>query len=658
MLRRRIAAVRSKWLTVEVAGGLGRVIIILALMLSIGMVVDWAVDLEPGFRTFLLLVYGVVTLTMVAIHVFGPITSQPSMDETALMIERGIPEYRSRLIASIQLARGTQQEGTSSALVKALVDQTESFTSKRDLSRVISMEMMGALLGLAVVMLIAIGGVVAVTPNGMTFLKRTVFLNTKYPYETELSINENIITVARGDSAEIIVNATGVTPDDGQLTIQFDSSDPETMDYPRTEHDEAKRTAVYYAKFDDIRQSFDFSVSVNQGDHRPLKGRVRVVPRPLIKSITANIQYPDYTGEPDSSVKVESSQIGKVLAGSTVRLRVTASKPIREAKLWLHRGDDDNATDVQPASTVTMVEGEEAQEFEIEFKAEFASVAQQSFHIQLLDSDKIVSMDDLHYSYLVEADAQPEMVLRSPRNDDEVVAQSISAIAGRVNDNYGLTELGLRYRVLTSVIAEPMEGRLELLRPYASQLDNEIEVLVDAVAKAENTGAAAALRSAREMTTSAANNGTEPSRLLGQAAGHLLRAASFLKTANDQARAVRAEEIADRAKLEGRQVELPVNVVFDLQKEIPELAKLGPAPTGQPHVVEYWLEGRDNNAVRAEEPARSKTRRLVIVPAGVKLAELRKRMNQLVDKVDKTAEEQKELRALFIELVKLLDQQN
>ena len=51
MLRRRIAAVRSKWLTVEVAGGLGRVIIILALMLSIGMVVDWAVDLEPGFRT-------------------------------------------------------------------------------------------------------------------------------------------------------------------------------------------------------------------------------------------------------------------------------------------------------------------------------------------------------------------------------------------------------------------------------------------------------------------------------------------------------------------------------------------------------------------------------------------------------------------------------
>ncbi len=106
-------------------------------------------DLEPGFRTFLLLVYGVVTLTMVAIHVFGPITSQPSMDETALMIERGIPEYRSRLIASIQLARGTQQEGTSSALVKALVDQTESFTSKRDLSRVISMEMMGALLGRA-----------------------------------------------------------------------------------------------------------------------------------------------------------------------------------------------------------------------------------------------------------------------------------------------------------------------------------------------------------------------------------------------------------------------------------------------------------------------------------------------------------------------------
>ena len=97
-----------------------------------------------------------------------------------------------------------------------------------------------------------------------------------------------------------------------------------------------------------------------------------------------------------------------------------------------------------------------------------------------------------------------------------------------------------------------------------------------------------------------------------------------------------------------RPVNIPLRVPFDFQEHLADLTKIPLPPSKEdPLVVEYWLEGRDNNSATDTKSGRSSRRTFEIVSIAEKQAALRKRMAQLMGKVDKTREDQEEAQRIF-----------
>src|SRR6266550_3006447 len=107
ILHAKITAVRRKHVVVATAVGVAGAIGAFALILAIGMLLDlWIPSGLPySARAALLSINLAAVVWIVLYATFGPILYGPDDDEIALMVEDAEPAFRTRLIASIQLAR-------------------------------------------------------------------------------------------------------------------------------------------------------------------------------------------------------------------------------------------------------------------------------------------------------------------------------------------------------------------------------------------------------------------------------------------------------------------------------------------------------------------------------------------------------------------------
>ena len=355
----------------------------------------------------------------------------------------------------------------------------------------------------------------------------------------------------------------------GRLEVSYENAplgSEVLIPLPRLEAELNGTESKYFHKEEDVRQSFSYVVQVNDGR---LEGQVKVVPRPLIRQLSYELDYPDHTGEANEFAVIGSSQIGSILAGSKIRLDINATKRIRRAELWLHKAEG------QPVlgGEANFEKGKEEKSFSLSFNPKLEDPPFQAFHIHLKDADNIKSQDDLRYGFSVHADQPPVLRILSPPDEDEVVNRALPVVIGTAEDLYGITELSLRYRVLNLPENLPDELR---------EMEGSIDI---------------------NATTS------EP---------------------------------------RVRPVSIPLRVPFDFQEHLADLVKV-PLPSSKedPIVVEYWLEGRDNNKATVTKPGESSRRTFEIVSIAEKQGALRKRMAQLMGKVNKTREDQEEAQRIF-----------
>ena len=104
LLEDKLAAVRAKHLNVGVGTGVAWVAVAAVALLAGGMLLDWKLDLDKSVRTLLLLIDAIILTVIFIRHIYTPLTERPSHVEVALEVEQTMPEFRSRLIASTQMA--------------------------------------------------------------------------------------------------------------------------------------------------------------------------------------------------------------------------------------------------------------------------------------------------------------------------------------------------------------------------------------------------------------------------------------------------------------------------------------------------------------------------------------------------------------------------
>ena len=222
LLSKKIAALRRRQVSISAGTGAALVLAVALVLLAIEMGLDWWMDLTWGARAALLALNLGIIVYFVARHVFQPILHQPDDDTLALLVEKAQSEFRSRLIASVQL---TQPDGIpageSPELVRAMVRETESLALPIDFEQFVKTDPLKRAGGLALI-IFATGlfGFIAGGKASVDLFKRAFLSSAPVPRKTRIVGVTGHLRVGRGDTVTVEAVARGVIPRSGRLVVR------------------------------------------------------------------------------------------------------------------------------------------------------------------------------------------------------------------------------------------------------------------------------------------------------------------------------------------------------------------------------------------------------------------------------------------------------
>lgn len=213
LLQQKIDSLRSKHVMVALLTGLAMAVAVEIEMLGLGMFVDWWLELDWGVRLVLLLAQLGIAAFILFRMVLTPILRQPDDDELALLVEKARPQFRSRLIASLQLTRpGAIPSGASPILVDAMVEETEAVAKPVDFNAVVPTDRLKKFGAMAV--MVTLLAAVALSFGGgtaMDLLKRAFLSNTPVPRKTRVVVNEGDKVIGRGTASALRLLPKGLS---------------------------------------------------------------------------------------------------------------------------------------------------------------------------------------------------------------------------------------------------------------------------------------------------------------------------------------------------------------------------------------------------------------------------------------------------------------
>jgi hypothetical protein len=456
LLTEKISAVRRKH--VGVAAGTGAAIAMGAflILLAITMLLDWWLDFPLAARAVMLAWVLGVTGLIVWQFVATPLLHQPDDDTVALTVEKARPQFRSRLISSIQFPRpGVIPPGAAASLARMTIAETEELARPMDFTEVIpTKEFQKVSLWAVAVLALSLfafmyGGQVAID-----LLKRAFLSMTLVPRHTRVEVLTGDTRIGRGDALRIEAAARGVIPRAGKLIVKM--AGRRTQEFP-LERDKEGRFA---RSIENVQESFDFTIKLNDGVSRPQ--HVEVVPRPTIASMECEQIFPAYTKLPNAKRALGDLSL---LAGSRLTLAAIATRDIQQATI--HLAGLSNDVPVQLNATNRR-----------ELRAEFAIPAKglTGFSIDMLDTSGMESRDSAVYRIDVIPDRAPKVRIGYPDRREELVTRAaIQPIGFEASDDFQIAKARLRYRVGESENAEIKTIELELGTNVVKQMRNAYE---------------------------------------------------------------------------------------------------------------------------------------------------------------------------------------
>ena len=441
----KLAALRRRQTSVLVITGLARVAGAAVLLLGAGMLLDWWLDFPWSFRALVLGLDAALLGWWLVRYVLAPLVRQPDDDTFALMVEKGRPEFRSRLIASIQLTRpGAIPPQAASDLVRAMIGETEQMARPLDFTEVVSLDDLKKFGGWAAT-IVAAGLMLAVSGRDVSvdLFKRALLSHVEVPRKTRVTWLTQNVRVGRGDPVTLEAVARGIIPKAGRLFVR--SSFMSEREYPM-EKDKRDQTR-FNRTLESVQSTFSYYVKLNDGESGRFE--VTVVPRPIIAKLECEQIPPGYSKLPQVRRSLGDLSL---LAGSRLRIVAPASKDLRSAGLKLVGLTNEMAMAVNPQKPR-----------ELSGEVGIPAKGLTGFSLFLTDTEGMESKDSAVYHIEIVPDKAPTVRILYPDRKEELATRdAILLVAFQAKDDFQVAKARIRYKAGEAEDAEIKAIELDL----------------------------------------------------------------------------------------------------------------------------------------------------------------------------------------------------
>jgi hypothetical protein len=386
-IRYRLGQLRLRESSLRLAWGLARCLVLVAVLLAVACLIDWAIDHwqeTPWPLRFAMFVgQAMAAASALLIFVVVPVVvRRPGNAELALMVEEKHPALAHRLISAVQLnGPGADTKGMSPELIGRVTKEAERQVEPLNFGAVADHGRL--LLSAAVAGPVVLVGLLAllIWPEMVSILfarqllgdveiPRSVYLVGTAPDNWVRPSNEDVELVfqVRGTGAGPgLEGAVEVTPegrDTEHYVLQLKSLDPDGK-------------AKYFARIPAMAANFHYTAWLEDG-RTPHAKRVEFVPRPIVAELRATLLLPTYVGvkpgggERRYELGQEEGEIVGLL-GSRARVHIKVQTPVTQAFVELLGSPGSRPRRVQKEAGSSPEAGSKTAVFEFDVLPEYTA---------------------------------------------------------------------------------------------------------------------------------------------------------------------------------------------------------------------------------------------------------------------------------------------
>jgi hypothetical protein len=461
-LRRRLAAVRSTEQRLSLLEGLASATTFSAAFGLLLLCCEAVFHMPSQLRLAAVVLWALATVTGFARYAVKPLLAMlglatvVSLDTMALRVGQWYRELGDMLCNALQLQTAG---GGSAELRAATFAHVAAVADPLDFSVIIDRKPARRAVLIAFVALAVVAASVLLTPTilGSAF-DRLVHYDRSYlpPAPFSLSISPADTTIHRGESVMMRISANGVAPH--TITVFVRTAGSERFQPFEVGRD---TTLAFSYLLPGLTTNAEVYAQGAWLDTfvRTDTARIRVIDRPIIRSLHGVVVAPSYAQLPPIEVTERNADI-TTLVGSSVSVNLTASKRLASATMLVARTSD---TVIVPMH----VDGNRA-------TGRWTVGSSGMWCVRITDVDGQTNADPVWWNVVALGDGYPTIRMVDPVGNVDIDTKAKLPIMVAVTDDFGFTSLTLWYRLVRSryVPADETYRPLPLtIAPYETSQD-------------------------------------------------------------------------------------------------------------------------------------------------------------------------------------------
>ena len=424
---------------------LTRMAAVLALALLAWIGIEALLFLSPLWRTLAAVVIGGSSLVLFVVEMILQLRGRRSVHDVALFVEHRCPDFRQRLITTLELLPARAGARHSGELMSATAAAAADMVARTEPRAIVDDDLLRSRLrrlGMAAGVSLALCALLR--EDMIPALDRC--LHPTMPYArisaTTVASLSGDLEVVKGDDAVIHFRVGGEVPPSARILRRESPQMPwevEEIVLPGGTPDSLRYVFV------GVRRPLTYLIEA--GDGTSQAARIDVLDPPVVQRLQVRYAFPPYTGLPDRIDEVSGDV--RAIIGTHVDLEIVSSKSLGTASVVV---DDSlrlsaQITDNRAHVAWYLSADSTGQTLETIAPDDTPRLSGSSYHIELTDRRGIRNRDPIRYAIRPLVDETPRIAVTEPGRDADL-PENLQVVLGlEAQDDFGVARIELVYRV-------------------------------------------------------------------------------------------------------------------------------------------------------------------------------------------------------------------